>query len=129
MAAKSESIANFVRRISGQENLEEARTWIENSVLERNARRRAMEHMGTVTIIVMPGGSFGFHLSENLTRTRGGLDSVDRALDDVREFVQQVRSQVIDKEIMTRAQNIVNQQEESDGSNSIDSPGHSKDGS
>ena len=126
--ANKESAAAFLKRITGLTKDEEARDWLEEKLKKSHMQQVALQNMGTVTIIVVPGGAFGWHLSDNLN-TRVALDSVDKALNDVQEEVINMRRQLTEQELRLTAEKIVKQQEESDGSNSIDSPGHSENGS
>lgn len=123
-----ESAAAFLKRITGLDKDEEAREWLEERLSRAQMQQLALQHMGTLTIIVVPGGAFGWHLSDNLNN-RVALDSVDKALNDVQEEIIGMRRQLTEQELRLTAEKIVKQQEESDGSNSIDSPGHSENGS
>lgn len=125
---KKESATAFLKRVTGLEDGAEAQQVVEKALQMGQNQQVALQNMGTITIIVVPGGAFGWHLSDNLNN-RVALDSVDKALNDVQEEVIDMRRQLTEEELRATAEKIVKQQEESDGSNSIDGPGHSENGS
>jgi hypothetical protein len=113
--AKKESAAAFLRRVAGIENDKEAREWIEETLQKAQLQHLAMSNMGTITVIVVPGGAFGWHISDNLM-SRVALDSVDKALNDVQEDVITIRRRITDKELEVTsrqaAEQIVEDQEQ-----------------
>lgn len=121
---KKESASAFLRRITGVENDKAAREKITALLTQAEHQRVALTNMGTVTIIVIPGGALGWHISSNLMN-RVALDSVDIALNDVHDDIIKMRRQLIDQELQQK----ISQQEDSNGENSINSTGNSKDGS
>jgi len=127
MSNKRESAAAFLRRVTRLKKDSDAREWVEDRLQKAHLQQVAMENMGTITIIVVPGGAFGWHLSANLM-SRVALDSVDKALNDVHDDVISMRRRLTEEELRETAEQIVKQQEESDGSNGIDSSGHRKNG-
>jgi hypothetical protein len=123
-----ESAAAFLRRISNKEVDTEAREWFEGMLAVIQRQTIALQTMGTVTILVVPGGAFANYVSPHLLASRGALNSVEQALDDVRKEIHLIRDKLIDKEIEEKTKGIVKEQEETDGSNSTNGSGHSKNG-
>ena len=111
---KKESAAAFLKRVTGLENNVEAQQAVEKALQMGQSQQVALQNMGTLTLIIVPGGAFGWHLSDNLNN-RVALDSVDKALNDVQEELIGMRRQLTDEELRVTAEKIVKQQEESDG--------------
>jgi len=107
-----ESAAAFLRRISGKEIDKEAREWLEEMTNAAKSQAIALSTMGTVTILVVPGGAFANYIAPHLLSSRGGLNSVEQALDDVRKEIHLIRDKVIDQEIEKKTKEIVKKQEE-----------------
>ena len=72
----------------------------------------ALYAMGTITILVVPGGAFANYISPQLLVSRESLNAVEQALDDVRKDVRAMRDRVIDQEIKQKTKEIVKEQEE-----------------
>jgi hypothetical protein len=124
-----ESAAAFLRRVSGKEVDKEAREWLEEMLIVAQRQTIALSTMGTVTILVVPGGAFANYISPHLLSSRGALNSVEQALDDVRKDIHEIRDRIIDQEIEEKTKEIVKEQEErTNGSNSINGSGHSENG-
>jgi len=128
MVRKKESATAFLKRVSGIEDSVEAQELVEKSLQMGLKQQQALQNMGTLTVIIVPGGAFGWHLSDNLNN-RVALDSVGKALNDVQDEVIMMRRQLTEEELLETAEKTVKQQEEANGSNSINSPGHSENGS
>ena len=107
-----ESAAAFLRRGSGKELDAEAREWLEEMLIVAQRQTIALSTMGTVTILVVPGGAFANYISPHLLSSRGALNSVEQALDDVRKDIHEIRDQIIDQEIEQKTKEIGKQQEE-----------------
>lgn len=107
-----ESAAAFLRRVSGKELDTEAREWHEEMLVVAQRQAIALSTMGTVTILVVPGGAFANYIAPHLISSRGGLNSVEQALDDVRKEIHVMRDKLIDQEVEQKAKEITKQQEE-----------------
>lgn len=107
-----ESAAAFLRRVSGKDLDAEARKWLEEMVTVAQRQAIALSTMGTVTILVVPGGAFANYIAPHLISSRGGLNSVEQALDDVRKEIHLMRDKLIDQEVEQKAKEITKQQEE-----------------
>ena len=107
-----ESAAVFLRRISEKETDAEARKWFEEMIPLAQQQALALAGMGTVTILVVPGGAFANYISPHLLASRGALNSVEQALDDVRKDVHAIRDKIIDREIEQKTKEKVKEQEE-----------------
>jgi len=129
MAKKSgkESSAAFLKRVTGAKTEADAQKLVEEELIRSVQQRRAIEALGTITIVVIPGGALAHYFSPHLLMHRNSLDAVDTALSEVREYVNSVRNSVIEAEIEQKTKEILKQQEESNGSNSTDSSEHRKD--
>ena len=57
---KKESTTAFLRRVTGLEDIEEAKQALEGALVNARSQLVALQNMGTLTIIVVPGGAFGF---------------------------------------------------------------------
>ncbi len=125
---KRESAAAFLRRISEKELDAEAREWLEGVVGVAKSQAVALRTMGTVTILVVPGGAFANYISPHLLMSRGGLNSVEQALDDVRKDIHEMRERVIEQEIEQKTKEKVKEQEETNGSDSTNGSGHCENG-
>jgi CHASE3 domain sensor protein len=107
-----ESAAAFLRRVSEKEIDKEAREWIEEALTVAQRQAIALATMGTITVLVVPGGAFANYISPHLLSSRGALNSVEQALDDVRKEIHLIRDKLIDKEIEKKTKEIVKKQEE-----------------
>lgn len=109
---KRESAAAFLRRVSEKELDKEAREWTEKALLLGKQQAVALSTMGTVTILVVPGGAFANYIAPHLLSSRGGLNSVEQALDDVRKEIHLIRDKIIDQEIEQKSKELIKKQEE-----------------
>lgn len=107
-----ESAAAFLRRVSDKELDAEARKWIEEMIPAAKRQALALSAMGTITILVVPGGAFANYISPHLLASRGALNAVEQALDDVRKDIHAIRDRIIDKEIEQKTEKIKKEQEE-----------------
>jgi len=105
-----ESAAAFLRRVSGKEIDTEAREWLEKSLGLAQKQAIASSTMGTVTILVVPGGAFANYIAPHLIASRGGLNSVEQALDDVRKEIHLIREKLIEQEIEQKTDEKVKEQ-------------------
>lgn len=123
---RSETAAAFLKRISGKEKDREAKEWVEQSLQMAKDQQLALSVLGTLTITVVPGGGFHYALSPHLMMSRETLDWVDQALNDTQQFIREIRKRVVERDLATAQQQgtevEVENQEESNGTNSIGSP-------
>jgi succinylarginine dihydrolase len=123
---RPETAAAFLKRISGQEKDRDAKEQIEQIVELAQNQRLALSVLGTISITVVPGGAFHYAFSPHLITNRETLDWVDQALNDTQKYVRELRKRVIERDLATAQQQDteveVENQEESNGENSIGSP-------
>ncbi len=120
---RSETAIAFLRRISEQDTDKEAREFIEEAMVALKDQQLALSVLGTLSIVIVPGGAFHYSLSPHLMMRRETLDWVDQALSDTQGFIRELRAKVIERDIAQAKQ--LADQEEPNGENSIDSPGRS----
>ena len=124
---RPETAAALLKRLSGKEKDREAKEWVENTLGLARSQQLALSVLGTVCITVVPGGAFHYSFSPHLISNRETLDWVDQALSDTQKYVRELRKRVIERDLAEAQQQDteVEDQEESNGTNSIDSPGRS----
>lgn len=114
--SKSESASAYLRRVTNTETLADAKKILDRALTISSNQSQALEKLGTITIVVIPVGAYTYMLSPNLIANIEALDSADKALSDVKEYVRNIRKQIIQKEVEQRASDIIKQQqEETDG--------------
>ncbi len=120
---RSETAIAFLRRISEQDTDKEAREFLEEAMVALKDQQLALSVLGTLSIVIVPGGAFHYSLSPHLMMRRETLDWVDQALSDTQKYIRELRTKVIERDI-AQAKEVPNQ-EELNGENSIDRPEHS----
>jgi hypothetical protein len=100
----AETIVERFMKIVGINKQEQVPAAMDDLLKNFAMQKIALEHMGLVSAIVVPGGLFQFMVSPNLISTMDGLDSLDKALEDLRNTSVKYRKQLMEKEIQRRTQ-------------------------
>jgi len=96
---RSETASSFLRRVSDKSTDKEAKEWVKTALLMQQNQQVALSVLGTMTIVIMPGGGFHFALSPHLMIRRESLDWVDAALGDAQEYIRELRKKVTERDL------------------------------
>lgn len=81
------SSAQFIKELSGKDNVEEAKKVVEQVFKGGLKNLNLLQSMGVITIVVTAEGAFQYSMSPFLENTLVGIEMTDQALRDVQEKV------------------------------------------
>ena len=111
---KQEGIGAFLQRVTQTKTNKNAREQIQKMLQLSAGQQVALQRMGIISVIVVPGGVFHYTISPALLKDRVGINSIERALTSVLNALGDIRNDVIEQEVKQRVEKI-NKQEDSNG--------------